>query len=244
MEPSSATDVLSAGSYAAVSFFIQQDKIIRRDRVLKWMCRLEDKELLVIEQTIYERLGHQCQYIVRYHGPHDGGIVLEFCEEGALSQYLQKSTPSTMQCLKWADQIIRALSYCHSKGVVHGDLCCNNIFLTKKHDIKLGDFGGSSIDGSVPLVCYSTSYDYPNPPTLKKGDQFALGSTLYEMVVGRRPYHDLDDDVITKNYQQHQFPNVDSLATLQKVIRKCWYLEYSSVDQALTDLWEEGTFSQ
>ena len=48
-----------------------------------------------------------------------------------------------LQIWDYFAQICLALKYLHGKKVLHRDLKPSNIFLTKKGEVKLGDFGVS-----------------------------------------------------------------------------------------------------
>jgi NIMA (never in mitosis gene a)-related kinase len=49
--------------------------------------------------------------------------------------------------VEWLCQLCLALRYLHKKGVLHRDIKSQNIFLTGKDRIKIGDFGISKILG-------------------------------------------------------------------------------------------------
>ncbi|XTI89216.1 kinase-like protein [Cenococcum geophilum] len=49
-------------------------------------------------------------------------------------------------------QIAYALAFVYSTGVIHGDLHSGNIFLDGDLNAKVGDFAGSSLDGSPLLI--------------------------------------------------------------------------------------------
>jgi len=83
--------------------------------------------------------------------------------------------------LQWAEQVTEAISFLHSKGIMHCDISCNNIFLDGQFNAMLGDFAGSSIDGEQCLGWYETSHSDPDAEDpSEKTEIFALGSTFYE----------------------------------------------------------------
>lgn len=119
-------------------------------------------------------------------------------------------------------------------NVIHGDLTCHNISLDSNQNAKLFDFGGSSIDGSEPLIGVTESHRWPgNDDKSTQVDLFALGSTLYEIWTGKPPYHGLSDVEITNLFKQSDFPRTQSLGPIGDVIRGCWQGRFASANDVL-----------
>lgn len=53
----------------------------------------------------------------------------------------QKQDFEENRILDWFTQICLGMKHCHDKKTLHRDLKCQNLFLTKNHMVKIGDFG-------------------------------------------------------------------------------------------------------
>src|SRR5690349_3598669 len=199
--------------------------------------------MLERERLVYECLGHDQPSILRYYGCMETALILQYARYGSIRQYYASQTAAVPALLKlrWVEQIASAVAFVHSKGVLHGDISCDNVMLDEGLDAKLGDFAGSSIDGSVSLVCYEASHEHPEVGDISiESEIFALGSTFYEVMTGYAPYQGLSESEIACAYREERFPSLASLAAFNEVIRKCWAREYISVDELLVDVSAEG----
>jgi serine/threonine protein kinase len=110
-------------------------------------------------------------------------IRLEFACNNTLSSLIWKPTKDVnIENLRfhWAGQIADTLRFLHSIHIIHRDLTCDNIFLDKHLNAKLGDFGCSSLDGSALLVEVTASHKYP--VSLHTGMLISAESELYRHV--------------------------------------------------------------
>jgi hypothetical protein len=102
-------------------------------------------------------------------------------------------------------QVCRALSYVHSRRIVHFDLKPANILVDKSGTVKVVDFG---ISGAEPLAREGGvmgTPQYMSPELLlgtsgvdHRADLYSLGITLYELLVGELPCAERDLSVLVK----------------------------------------------
>ena len=166
-------------------------------------------------------------------------ILLEFAHHGSIRQYRMnhdEAIPPTTK-LRWIQQVTSTMCFLHSKGVLHGDISCNNIFLDQNLNAKVADFAGSVIDGEPYLSCYESSYSHPNiQGVCVESEIFALGSTFYEIVTGSKPYSNLSINEIEEAYALDEFPRLDGLDICHSIIAKCWGRRYTGIESLLRDI--------
>ncbi len=179
------------------------------------------------------------------------GLYLELAVNGTLASYLLESgnpSPSTQQRLSWCREAAEAVAYIHSQSVLHCDIQPTNLLLDKDLHLKLSDFQGKllSEDGKVILDGGSGEpcrFYFPRDDPFEadtKTDLFALGCTMYFIMMGHAVFPDIIDgengwyDKVAERFAKQQYPQ-DSHAC-SAITLKCWLRQYGSADDVVQDI--------
>ena len=130
-------------------------------------------------------------------------IVMDYADGGDLQKMIQaqkgKYFPESL-VLDWFTQICLGLKHVHDRKILHRDIKCQNVFLTKANIIKLGDFGIARVLKHTVEVAKSmvgTPY-YLSPEIIEsrpysfKSDIWSLGVMLYELCALKPPFEGMN----------------------------------------------------
>jgi serine/threonine protein kinase len=155
------------------------------------------------EAMTLARLNHA--HLVRVTDFFDEGksayLVMDFVEGESLSHRIERdgALPEA-QVLEWADQLLSALAYCHSQGIIHRDIKPQNVIIRPDGRAVLVDFGlvkfwdprdprtrtaihAMGTPEYAPPEQYDTQMGHTDPRT----DIYSLGATIYHALTGQAP---------------------------------------------------------
>jgi serine/threonine protein kinase/Tfp pilus assembly protein PilF len=208
-------------------------------------------------------------------GEQDGRsfIAMEFIDGETLRTHIHGKPIPFEEILKLGIQIAEALDAAHAEGIVHRDIKPANIFVTKRGQAKVLDFGlaklvakGVAVSDSGDEVSDSTSVvgiisgtpSYMSPEQIRgddldpRTDIFSLGLVLYEMATGRQAFGGatggmIIDAVLTRSPAPARNINPDIPPRLEEIIDKALHKHrdqrYQHAADILADLQRLGRAS-
>jgi serine/threonine protein kinase len=199
----------------------------------------DHRQNMRIEAQVYDKLGQHPRIprLVNWD-PESCCLTLEYLENGNLRDYIgENSTTITPQLrLQWARQAAEGLAVLHAANVLHCDLSQRNL-LDSNFNLKISDFGGSSINGLEPTATPSTRFKHPgydwDALPVVGDDIFSLGSLIYFIMTNSSPYEEIPSDEVDRLYEAQQFADVSNLSC-GHIIMQCWLRQVDTA-QAVYD---------
>ncbi|KAL8184924.1 UNVERIFIED_CONTAM: hypothetical protein K2H54_032518, partial [Gekko kuhli] len=170
-------------------------KRLRKDHIVQ---KRQQEHVLMEKKVLQES---HSPFIVRLYGTFRDNrhvyLLLEFCQGGELWAKLREaryfSEPVAVFC---SACVVEALDYLHNQGIVYRDLKPENLMLDAKGYVKLVDFGfAKALDPGEKTYSFCGTPEYLAPEILRhEGHDYAvdfwmLGVLIFEMIVGRPPFH-------------------------------------------------------
>ncbi|VAW84007.1 Serine/threonine protein kinase [hydrothermal vent metagenome] len=128
-------------------------------------------------------------------------IVLEYVEGVTLKQFFSQNDDIELsQSFAIIREILAALKYAHSKGVIHRDIKPANLMFAENGQIKVTDFGIARIDTQnltqTGSLIGSPGFMSPEQFTGKavdhRTDLFSVAVILYQLLTGKKPFRGSD----------------------------------------------------
>lgn len=182
------------------------------------LINFDKANVLTLQQFL-----HEAEIAARLSHPHivtvyETGIIEQNTSPYIAMELVHGKSLEELSALTYArildigKQICEALEYAHKQGLVYRDLKPGNVLIERRgfqYFVKLTDFGLARPRGMAKLESESNvagTIFYLAPELIAGGpadvpsDLYALGATLYEMITGRVPFSDFDEQTILSQH--------------------------------------------
>ena len=188
------------GQGAEGEVFLARDVLLGRRVALKTLRSASAEATHGVEEA---RLmaGLEHPNIVRvYHAlRHKGAwlVVFEHIPGGTLSAHVERAGPMTpARAAELLAQAAAGLGYAHELGILHRDVKPQNLLLSHRGELKLGDFGlavamrsvARASTGAVGTPAFLAPELWAGGAPSPASDIYSLGACLYFVLTGRVPF--------------------------------------------------------
>lgn len=217
-------------------------------------------ENMINEVEILSQLNHQSivKFYESYNDDYYFHIVMEEVKGEDIFNYIMKNGSFTEDTsIKIIYKVLKALNYCHIKGISHRDIKAENILIESINEneinVKIIDFGFSkkSVDSKLNTILGSPFYISPevlNGCYDLRCDIWSIGILFYIMLTGEAPFTGKSNQVIFNKIINSEVnfengPISDKSVKVKDFIKKCLIKDYNERPSA-ADLLKHELFSK
>ncbi|KAK5710038.1 hypothetical protein LTR17_019259 [Elasticomyces elasticus] len=200
-------------------------------------CRNDLKKEAWVYDKLHTAYGEHARFVrLISFNEETSELVLQYMANGTLREYMKEhdSGVSCWQRLRWVLAAAEALEMLHALNIIHCDFSPKNFLLDTDLELKLADLGCCASVGEQSSGCGSCRFypptdwkQRPLPLPTMQDDLFALGSSIYNIMTGHRPYDDIPSDHVPRLIGLQQLPDLCSV-DMRDIIRDCWLLKAES----------------
>ena len=187
---------LGSGGFGTV--YLAEDTILKCQRALKIPHRTSAQADKLLQESVLQTRLLDHPHIVKLLTVDiiDNILimVMEYIEGTDLEKILdQSSSLQVKSALNYFKQILSALAFAHQKSVIHRDIRPSNILINLDDDVKIADFGTSTLLQEKQFATTKIgSPPYMAPEQFEgkavfASDIYSAGSLFYEMATGFPP---------------------------------------------------------
>ena len=124
-------------------------------------------------------------------------ITMEFVDGTPLNTLLiVNKAADPAHTTVWMNDLLNALDYAHSQGVIHRDIKPANLLITRTGHVKVSDFGIARMESStltqagsmIGTPSYMSPEQFRGETVDRRSDVFSAGVVLYQLLTGTRPF--------------------------------------------------------
>ncbi|XP_019350457.2 cGMP-dependent protein kinase 1 isoform X2 [Alligator mississippiensis] len=233
-EQQGLTVILGTGGFGRVELVRRGAELFALKRIRKdHVVRTRQQEHVRTERRVLAR--SHCPFVVGLVGTFRDSryvyLLLEFCAGGELWTKLREVRCFEEEVAVFCSAcVVEALDYLHGLGIVYRDLKPENLMLDGQGYVKLVDFGfAKELARGEKTYSFCGTPEYLAPEILRhEGHDFGvdfwmLGVLVFEMLVGRPPFHSAEPQKIYSKILDgvFSFPAYLSEAACSLVAKLC-----------------------
>jgi serine/threonine protein kinase len=218
---------LGAGAFGAV--YRAFDKSVNRDVAIKVIL-----PQYANDPDFQQRFEHEAQLVAQlesrqivplysyWQDERGAFLVMRYIRGGSLRRIMAKQDAlSLSQTVRIVADIAEALAVAHENNVIHRDLKPENVLIDERGNAYLTDFGIAKrttdadnitdADVIIGTLAYLAPEQIQSAAVSPQTDIYAFGIMLYEMLVGKHPFHGSVVAAMLMKHLQEPLPDIHDL---------------------------------